>query len=67
MKKIKVNATTCQICGKYADWDSSFGKANYIVCNKCFHTMAGEIGVDSALRTIFTLSKIREELNNEQN
>lgn len=65
MKKIKVNATTCQICGKHADWDSSFGKANYIVCNRCFHTIASEVGVGSALRVIFTASKIREELNNE--
>lgn len=67
MKKIKVNATTCQICGKYADWDSSIGKANYIVCNRCYHTIANEVGFGSALRVIFTATKIREEIDNEQN
>jgi hypothetical protein len=34
--RIKVDSEVCQICGGYADWDTSYGKENFIVCHSCY-------------------------------
>lgn len=58
MKYIKIDANTCQICGKKTDWDSSFGRANFIVCPKCYFGLHEVLGLKT-LGTIFTLSELR--------
>lgn len=33
----------CKICGRKTDWDSSYGRENFIVCPICHHEMTNTI------------------------
>ncbi len=30
----------CKVCGKRTDWDHSVGRADFLVCVKCFDSLA---------------------------
>lgn len=44
MKSIKVNAKTCQVCGKYTDWNESYGHENFIICPQCMRVAREKLG-----------------------
>ena len=35
---------TCKICGKEADWNTSYGRPCFIVCGSCFRKIVKKAG-----------------------
>lgn len=44
MAAIKMNAKTCQVCGKYTSWDESYGHENFIICPRCMEIAREKLG-----------------------
>lgn len=57
--KIKIDKTTCQLCGSYADWDTSYGKKNYIICGSCYRNLNARTG--ACLDIIFAMADVRTD------
>lgn len=66
-KAIEINATTCQVCGNETDWDSSYGKENFVVCPHCFNHIMEKQNTTAwtVLETLFAISDVRTDCKNE--
>lgn len=54
----------CAICGKKTDWDSSYGKEEFLVCGDCMNKIGNAIGMSKfgyAFQTIIKIGEIKKE------
>lgn len=65
MKKvIETDRNTCQICGEYADWDTSYGPQEYIVCHHCMNVLTDNRDTQkfiTVMDILFKMGEIRKE------
>lgn len=60
----------CKVCGKEADWDTSYGRPCFIVCGSCFYKIIKNTGFDerhAVLDTILNIGWIMEEEEEKKN
>lgn len=60
---------TCKICGKEADWNTSYGRPCFIVCGSCFRKIAKKTGGKEwdALTTVLAIGWTIEEEKEKNN
>lgn len=57
----------CAICRGKADWDSSFGYEEFIVCYSCYNKLVPpDTDDDDALNFIFACGQIRRDKKREK-
>lgn len=63
MKSIKIDAETCQICGKVTDWDESYGPENFIMCPRCMRITRNKLACSGSdvIAMLCALGEIRKE------
>lgn len=59
---------TCQICKRKTDWDTSYGREEFIVCNSCMRTLAKHNieNYTDVMGFIFGCAEIRRKVREEQ-
>lgn len=61
---IEIDAETCQICGKYTDWDSSYGNEQFVICPRCMEKAKNQLNFSRGdiIGIICAFARIRKEV-----